>query len=110
MCLVVQKQKQRSSKPYEVLGNAHKRRAYDTRKTNGFRSYQEEEQTTGSSDDVTADKQAKAAAKKATGSLARFLIGTAMFAAVPGAIILGGSALAKRDCERDDGLSAAGCR
>jgi hypothetical protein len=61
----------------------------------------QQSQGTGSSDDVTADKQAKAAAKKATkkatGSLATFLIGTAMFAALLGAIILGGPALGKLD-------------
>jgi curved DNA-binding protein CbpA len=107
---------------YEVLGNAHKRRAYDTRKANGFGSYQEKEQTTGFSDDVTAEAdkrqrstaaqkhwdrvrterekyeaeqqkhadKTKEATKKARGPLATFLIVAAMFAALVGAIMLGG--------------------
>jgi DnaJ-domain-containing protein 1 len=52
---------------YGVLGNALKRRAYDTRKTNGFGSYQKEEQTTGSSEDVAAEadkRQRSTAAQK----------------------------------------------
>jgi len=39
---------------YEVLGNSANRRAYDAaRKTNGFGSYRQEEQTTASSDEIT---------------------------------------------------------
>jgi curved DNA-binding protein CbpA len=41
---------------YEVLGNPANRRAYDSaRRTNGFGNYQEEEQTTSSSDEIAAD-------------------------------------------------------
>jgi curved DNA-binding protein CbpA len=41
---------------YVVLGNSANRRAYDNaRRTNGFGNYQEEEQTTSSSDEIAAD-------------------------------------------------------
>ena len=41
---------------YEVLGNPTNRRANDSaRRTNGFGSYQEEEQTASSSDEIAAD-------------------------------------------------------
>jgi curved DNA-binding protein CbpA len=53
---------------YKVLGNAEKRKAYNsTRKTNGFGSYREEEQTT-----TPADK-AEEMAPQASGRYRRYV-------------------------------------
>jgi DnaJ-domain-containing protein 1 len=62
---------------YKVLGNAEKRKAYNsTRKTNGFGSYREEEQTT-----TPADK-AEGMAPKASGRHRRYVVAAIVLAGI----------------------------